>query len=380
MIELDGGSEIPLIEHPADDRLVGWTPDGRKILFASDRTSRRDLWMIDVTEGTPQGSARLLKAEFDGGPIGFTADGSFYYHISTAASNVYLARLDATGLDFEGEPELTTSQLVGSTTMGDFSPDGKFLVYRAGRAGRGYHHRGPGNWMLVIYSVETGQERILTYPLFRPDNRMCGPQFSPDGRSLLVCGAGLESGRGVYTVDAETGAAVLIDSVSVTDNLWNQTVWSPDGKSIYVSSWTSLSKLDPATGRKTEIYQSKEKEEMEGLDVSPDGRWLAFYRLPNSLVVLPSAGGEPRQVAQLHELAQSIPLFVSWMPDGEHLLFGKRRRELWKVNIETGAQQQIGPEIENLAHATMHPDGRQITFTVEQSGSELWVMENFLPE
>ena len=119
---------------------------------------------------------------------------------------------------------------------------------------------------------------------------------------------------------------------------------------------------------------------MEGLDVSPDGRWLAFYRLPNSLVVLPSAGGEPRQVAQLHELAQSYPLFVSWMPDGEHLLFGKRRRELWKVNIETGEQQQIGPAIENLAHATMHPDGRQIAFTVEQSGSQLWVMENFLPD
>ena len=119
---------------------------------------------------------------------------------------------------------------------------------------------------------------------------------------------------------------------------------------------------------------------MGGLDVSPDGRWLAFHRLPNSLVVLPSAGGKPRQVAQLDELAQSYTHFVTWMPDGEHLLFSKRKNELWKVNVETGEQQQIGPAIENLVHATMHPDGRQIAFTVEQGGSELWVMENFLPD
>lgn len=48
--------------------------------------------------------------------------------------------------------------------------------------------------------------------------------------------------------------------------------------------------------------------------------------------------------------------------------------------METGEQQQIGPAIEGLFGAAMHPDGRQITFTVEKLGSELWVMENFLPE
>ncbi|MBW1903375.1 MAG: serine/threonine-protein kinase, partial [Deltaproteobacteria bacterium] len=50
MIELDGGREIAMIEHPADDRLFGWAPDGRRVLFASDRTSERSLWLIDIDQ------------------------------------------------------------------------------------------------------------------------------------------------------------------------------------------------------------------------------------------------------------------------------------------------------------------------------------------
>jgi len=33
-----------------------------------------------------------------------------------------------------------------------------------------------------------------------------------------------------------------------------------------------------------------------------------------------------------------------------------------------------------MMNAVMHPDGQQIAFTVRQAGSQLWIMENFLPE
>ena len=378
LMDLDGGGEIPLIEHPADDRLFGWAPDGRRILFASYRTSERSLWVIDIDQGAAQEPPRLLKEVFvNGSPIGFTSDGSYYYGISTTASNVYLARFDPKGLNFEEQPELVSSQHVGTTTMGDFSLDGKFLVYKAGRAGHGPSRWGPADWMLVIYSVETGQERILTpSPSFLPGTPMSGPRFSPDGRSLLVSGSGRDSGKGIYTVDVETGTVKLI--ARGRTHLLIPAVWSPDGESIYVCRQTSLSRLELATGRETTLYIYKGPCPWD-LDVSPDGQWLAFYRSANSLMVVSSGGDEPREVAYLDEPAQDYP-FVSWTPDGEHLLFSKHNNELWKVNVETGEQQQIGPAIENLVDATMHPDGRQITFTVEQKGSELWVMENFLPE
>ena len=192
-----------------------------------------------------------------------------------------------------------------------------------------------------------------------------------------MCGIGREGGYGLYTVNAETGAVALIESGS-QGNL-RQAVWSPDGKSVYIRSGMSLSRLDPASGRETELYEGQWAP--TGFDVSPDGRWLAFWREPNSLVVLPSAGGEPREVIHLDDAELTGPIaFVRWTPEGEHLLLGKRKKELWKVHVETGTQQQIGPVIEGLVGAVIHPDGRQIVLTAYQHGSELWVMENFLPD
>jgi Tol biopolymer transport system component len=374
LMNLNGGSEIALIEHPANDRLFGWTPDGRRVVFISQRSSKRGLWMIEVAEGAPQGSPRALLGQLEGWPIGFTADGSFYYGLGVSASNVYLTRLDSTGLNFESEPELASSQFVGSATMGDFSPDGNFLAYRVGSGSKG--------GLLVVYSIETSDERIITpSPSFHPGSSMFGPRFSPDGQSLLVYGEGQESGYGPYTIDVKTGVATPI--VSRNKEIPIHAVWSPDGESIYICSVTSLSRLDLVTSRETELYQAKD-EEMMALDVSPDGRWLAFYCDMNSLVVMSSTGGEPQEVVHLEEDEVSNSwnhVFVRWTPDGEYLLFSKRKNELWKVNIETGAQQQISLAIEgSLVGAAMHPDGRQITFTALQRGSQLWVMENFLPD
>lgn len=380
LMDLDGSVEVSLIEHPADDQLAGWTLDGRRVVFTSDRSARRDLWMIEVSDGVPRGEPRKLMGPLEGQPIGFTTEGSLYYGVSTTASNVYIARLDPTGAEFEGEPELVSSQFVGSTMMGDFSPDGKSLAYRAGTgAGQKASSVGPGDWVFVIYSVETSQEHVVSpAQLFRPKSRMRGPRWSPDGRSLLVFGEGRESGYGLYMVDAETGIPELIKPVN--DGRLRHAVWSPDSTSIYTRSPGKLSRLDLATGQETELYTAGGGQ--RGTDISPDGRWLAFYQGKDSLVVMPSVGGELREVVHLNknEVNNTQLSFVRWTPDGDYLLFSKRGSQMWKVNAESGVQQQIGPAIKGLVGASMHPDGRQIAFTVEKSGSALWVMENFLPD
>jgi tricorn protease-like protein len=68
------------------------------------------------------------------------------------------------------------------------------------------------------------------------------------------------------------------------------------------------------------------------------------------------------------------------MPDGENLLYCKNVGELWQVHVSTGAERQIAKVNGELLRAEVHPDGRQIAFTVQQAGSQLWVMENFLPK
>jgi Tol biopolymer transport system component len=381
LLDLDTGGEIALIEHPANDLLFGWAPDGGRVLFRSDRTSRYGLWVINIDEGMPQGPPSLLKNNFDGRAIGFTPDGSYYYSVDTTASNVFIGTLDSTGTQFESEPTLASSRYVGSATMGDFLPDGTLLAYRASAPELRVQRYNRGNWILVVNSVQTGDERIIApSPAFRPETRMWGPRWSPDGRSLLVIGASEETGYGLHTVDVQTGEAKVLRQ---SKGRLHEAAWSPDGTSIFFSakesgSQVSLRKLDTVTGQETEFYSGGSGT----LDISPDGLWLAFGRNGYSIVVMPSAGGELREVLARDPEPSSRhhSRFVRWTPDGEHLIYDDNQGQLWKIHTETGRRQRLGPAIENLVDVAVHPDGRQIAFTVEQTGSELWIMKDVLPD
>jgi serine/threonine protein kinase len=372
LMNLDDGVEVSLIEHPANDQLYGWTPDGRRVIFTSDRSSNRDLWMIELVDGIPQRRPRELIGPFAGWPIGLTDDGSMYYSRDTTACNVYLAWLDATGLNFEDEPELVSSQFVGSTVMADFSPDGSLLAYRIGNSIA-------SGKSLAICSVRTSKEQLISpEELFKTSSRMLGPRWSPNGQSLLVWGQNSEGLYGLYSVKVETGLSELV--LGLGDGRARRAVWSPDGNAIYIRSPFKLTLLDLATGQETELYP--EAGGVRGMDISPDGRWLAFYQGGSSLVVMPSEGGELREVVHLNEDEVNVTQrsFLRWTPDGDHLLFSKGESRIWKVHVASGLQQPIGPAIEGLLNAAMHPDGRQVAFTVQQKGSALWVMENFLPD
>jgi Tol biopolymer transport system component len=94
-IEVDGGREITLVQHPADDVLLGWAPDGGHVLFSSDRTGTMGAWLLPVAGGEANGEPRLIKPDmWRVMPLGFTRDGSFFYTVTTSAWDVYIAKLD----------------------------------------------------------------------------------------------------------------------------------------------------------------------------------------------------------------------------------------------------------------------------------------------
>jgi Tol biopolymer transport system component len=86
VLATDGSRDVEAVVHPADDELLGWSPDGSRLLFFSDRSGPAGLWTLGIREGRPSGSPRLVRPALGVpgrfAPLGLTADGSLVYMTS----------------------------------------------------------------------------------------------------------------------------------------------------------------------------------------------------------------------------------------------------------------------------------------------------------
>ena len=150
-------------------------------------------------------------------------------------------------------------------------------------------------------------------------------------------------------------------------------------EAVYFATQTDIRRWDVATGQEDVLYAGPRSR--GSIDLSTDGRWIAFYTASDQLAVLPTTGGKARIVHRLASAPSPISIpFVTWMPDNKHLLFSGPGDGLYQVHIETEQVRQIGPLLKNVMYADIHPDGRQVAFTTTEDGTELWVMEGFLPD
>ena len=115
-LDVDDGREIPVVVHPADDRLLGWTPSGDGILFASDRAGTTGAWLAPVKDGKPQGRPELVRQDIGQSilPLGPTRGGSYYYATRSSEKEVYTATLDLTKGALVDSPTPASQRILGS--------------------------------------------------------------------------------------------------------------------------------------------------------------------------------------------------------------------------------------------------------------------------
>ncbi len=389
LLSTDGSREIPLVQHPANDLLLGWTPDGSRILFASDRTGSMSIWSLAVANGKPLGAPELVKADVGQvRALGFTEKGAFYYGVEIGTSDVYLATLDMTTCKLSGAPSPFARRYVGSSSLPYWSPDGQYLAYVSQRGARPV---GLGSSVIVIHSIKTGEEREISLKL---SYFGLGP-WSPDGRSLLMSGSDTTGHQGIFRIDVGTASVTPI-LLSEPGTSAISSDWSPDGKAVffwrYLGSAKSISivERDLETGREKELYRAAFPSYIVGLTLSPDGRQLAFRldatdnNAPEALMVIPTSGGEPRKLLGLREPEYFSFGSITWTPDSHYIVFAKtqvslQKTGLWRIPAEGGAPEKLELAMDSVSGLRFHPDGQRIAFTAGLNKSEVWVMENFLP-
>ncbi|MFO7733185.1 MAG: tetratricopeptide repeat protein [Candidatus Aminicenantes bacterium] len=388
IMKADGGGFGPLVEHASDDFSLGWAPDGRNVIFASDRTGAYGLWSIRVSEGLAEGHPALLRAGFNSAnPVRLTPDGILYYVQGSMVSDVFTAAIDPDTGKVRGEPEAVKARFSGANAAPDWSRDGTRLAYRTNPGGMGVYSV-PA--MISVLDMRTGEERQVA-PAIDSIDPNDGPRWAPDGRSVLVVGRRGEE-KGVYRVDIASGAAIPL-VITPRDQYILHAVWSPDGKSLFYPQGNPVRILrhDLGTGEVKELAQAPGPAGIPHVALSPDGKLLAFTAWFGedercNIVIVPSNGGAIRTIFR-GEPWEMIPS-LNWTADGGSLWFERsipskdpnvtRRHEFWRVSPDGENPGKLELAITG-GKVRLHPDGSRIAFWNGRGRMDLWALENFLP-
>jgi Tol biopolymer transport system component len=401
----DGSQESIVVQHPAKDFDPMWSPDGKRVLFLSDRTGRTALWSVAVENGKAQGSPELVRADVGRIlPLNITRDGTLYYWTSDQHRNLYSVDVDG-NLRATKAPVPVTDRFVNSNFHASWSPDGERLAYYSLREGA--YERFFGNsalevqTVLVIRSVRSGEERdihlplqILAYP------QAAEPKWFPDGRSVLVEGWVAQTpALGYYRVDLTTGKTELLLRPSKSSAHLDL---SPDGRFIWDSLYT-LRCFDIKSRQQVDIskllssFPNISKAHRGQFALSPDGKQIAVaYPIdgtlngPDDVYIVPITGGKARLVSKMRNGPDNESgNTLAWTPDQRFLVYAQRdkdgtRTSLWRVPVTGGAPQRVGVSTSGrFKTPRVQPGGRKIVYeTIEGSlweNSELWALENFLP-
>lgn len=389
-LSVDGGQDRAVVEHPANDYVLGWAPDGRHILFGSDRTGTPGAWLLPVEHGTASGAPVLVKPDlWQVTPVGFIPDGSFFYAVQTGMRDVHVAALDLATGRVAGPAVPVGRRRTGSRTFPSWSPDGRYLAYLT-RSGTG---SGVQRATLAIRSLETGEVRQLRLPLELVNPRE--QHWLEDGRTILLKAWDNQNRWGLHRVDIQTGE---IELVFHRPRTMGEFVPTSDGAAILyrgerggpdVDARHTIVRRDLKSGRETVLYSVSpvRSRQIRSLALSPDGATLAFVlwrrlRQPSWLMVMPVAGGEPRELVRAN-----IAFGIDWAPDGQSVVYvdyeetdePAAQHQLWRVDVTSGEAEDLGLAVEGLSYVRVSPDGARVAFAAGQQAAEIWVMEEFLP-
>lgn len=380
-----GGKATPLTRGMAFDAQPRISPDGKKVVFVSDRSGGYNLWTISLdkkdTVQITTGNTNTYES-----PV-WTPDGQ--YIVATRGQKLWLfPEKGGTGIQLIRPvgPAAAPAGGAGDVERQEgpaFGKDARY-VYFAQRRGSWVYNTPLGDYSLMEYDRETG----LTNTKESRWGSAFRPTLSPDGKWLVYGTRYVDQTRlrirNIATGEEEwlTGAVQRDDQESrATLDVYPGMSFTPDSKNL-VTTWDGrFWKVDVATKKATEIPFEVDVVQALGPKVafnypiadsatfvikqirdaspSPDGRKLAFVAL-DRLYVMDYPNGTPKRLTNSN-FGEFEP---TWSPDGQYIAFTTWADTIGYVSRirsdGTGGAQRLTPQGGFWSGPVYTPNGSRI--------------------
>lgn len=337
-VPMTGGEAKLLVGDASYDGMPKFSPDGKKVLFVSDRSGSDNLWTVGIdgkgykaitqgrntsylspfwakdgntvfaSKGPGFGVYKLQMIDLRGGvgtQIGgggpranrmgvcVSPDGRYVYYAERQGAWDYNAGFPMWAIN-RFDRKLGTTVVVsaaqGSSMHPVLSPDGTQMVYAT---------RDRLNTGLRIRDLATGEERWLAYPIDRDDQEsratrdtIPGYTFTPDGKYIVLNVQGK-----LQKIAVETGKNEVIPFTAKVSKMINEPVYFehslPDSPKV-----------------KARIIRDA--------NVSPDGKQVVFRALGKIYIQDLDGKSAPQRVSREDLGAEFTP---NWSPDGRSIVF-----------------------------------------------------------
>ena len=384
-LPIGGGKATPLTRGMAFDGQPRFSPNGRKVVFVSDRDGGWNVWTIsldkrDTVQITRGKQNRYESPEFtpDGKYIVVSRDNRLWIYHVDGGSGQQLVRATETG----GRGGQPAGQDVTREMGAAFGPDPRYVWY-AQRRGQWIYNTPMSDYDLMVYDRETGQASLR-------ENRWGSafrPTLSPDGRWLvygtrhiaetrlrlrdlsngeerwLVYPVQRDDQESRATLDVYPGMSFTPDSRYLIAT-WNGKLWKvpvPEGRpqeipfeAEVVQALGALVRFDYPVSDSSSFVVKQIRDAVP----SPDGRRLAFVAL-DRLYVMDWPDGAPHRLTNM-EIGEYQP---TWSPDGEWIAYttwGEDGGHLYRVRASGGTPERLTRASAFWQSPVYSPDGRRL--------------------
>ena len=270
------------------------SPDGKQVLFISDRDGKSALYVMNVDGSGPRRIQDLACCGASWLPDSKRIIVSEAIDRATMRSRISVMNLDATD-----SREIAT----GTMAMGaNVSPDGKSVAYFSAQRVEGQQMP---KFRVQLVGIDGGTPRVIS----DTTRNAAEPRWSPDGKrlsfiSMEASGTHMPRSTTISVMNADGSGVRPIATVPLMAQLFS---WSPDGKSLA----------------------------FQGADPSDPGKQANVY-------LIDVATGNYRALTK-HDGPQLDETPV-WLPDGSGLLFQTNRHgptEIYRMNPDGSNQRRL---------------------------------------